>query len=228
MKKSYIVAWMAALALARTSFGAIVTTETFDADIGVTDRDGFMTVGYDGGNDWMTGTFAFQAFATPQVDAFVVTDGNFTGNYTGAGITQIRFQMYAVNVLPSDLFIRIVDGANVFSYQFNPITSMNMNWGTFTVDLAWSYGWSGPSEFDFNNALLSVDQIEIQVARNTGVAQEYRFDNLQTLDTEIGGGGGPSAVPEPNTITILTAFAVMGLVLRRQFITRRQERVVAH
>lgn len=217
-----------------TASAAILHLEEFNSDPGanVTDRDGFMTTAYDGGNDWVTGTFPLLGFNVPQEDAFVISLPEFTGNYSDNGLTQISFQMFAVNVLPSDLFIRIIDGANIFSYQFNPIAGMLNNWQTFTVDLAWSYGWSGSSENDFNSALGAggVDWIEIQLSRNTAAAQEYRLDNLQTLDTDIGNGGpgdpgGPSAVPEPNTISLLFFVAAAGTVLRRHFVTMTRNNV---
>ena len=199
---------------------AILHLEEFNSDVGVSGRDGVMTVGYDGGNDWMTGSFPVQGFAFPQTDAFVVDSAEFTGDYSGNGLTQISFQMYAVNVLPSDLFIRIIDGANVFAYQFSPIAGMLNNWEEFTVDLAWSFGWSGLSEAAFNSALTSVDQIEIQLSRNASSFQEYRLDRMQTLDTLLdpGGGGGPSAVPEPNTISLLLFMVVVGVSLRRHML----------
>jgi len=203
--------------IARSASAAIVTTEDFSTDIGVTDRDGIINATYDGGNDWMTGSFSLQMFPVPQQDAFVITDPDFTGDYSGNGVTQFSFQMFAVNVVPSDLFIRIVDGANVFSYQFNPIIGMLNNWQTFTVDLAYSFGWSG-GESAFNTALTSVDSIEIQITRSGTAAQEYRLDNLQTFDTPLnnGGGGGPSAVPEPNTISFVALVVMFGLAWRRR------------
>jgi len=218
-----IISVVLVLSISRGVMAAILHLEDFSSDVGVTDRDAIMTVGHDGANDWMSGSFAFQAFPTPQVDAFVINSAPFVGDYVTPGLTQISFQMFAVNILPSDLFIRIIDGANIFSYQFNPIAGMFNNWETFTVNLAWSFGWSGLSESAFNTALTSVDQIEIQLTRNTGVAQEYRLDNIQTLDTDLGGGdpgGGPSAVPEPNTISMLIFILMVGVMLRRHLASR--------
>ena len=215
---SLLVAGMIPLVIGMNAPAAILHLEEFAADIGVASREGIMSVVHDGGNDWMTGSFSAQGFAFPQTDALVINDGNFTGSY--AGLTQIRFQMFAVNVLPSDLFIRIIDGANVFSYQFNPIAGMFNSWETFTVDLAWSYGWSGVSEAAFNTALTSVDQIEIQLSRNGSGAQVFRLDNVETLDTLLSGGGGPSAVPEPNTMSLIFLIAAFLVSIRRTLIKR--------
>ena len=199
--------------------GAILYLEDFDPDAnGWVDRDaGNMTVSHNAGN-YMVG--AFGASFLPQSDAFRIDSGtDFIGDYVTPGLTQVRFDFYAVNVLPSDLFIRIIDGGNIFSYQFNP---MNIGgWETFTVNLAWSFGWLGPSEAAFNAALGSVDAIEVQITRNTSVAQSYYLDNVETLDTDIGDPGGPSsAIPEPGTLSLFVSVAVAILALRRHVALR--------
>jgi hypothetical protein len=198
--------------------GAILYLEDFNSGIaGWVDRDaGEMVVSHNAGN-YLQGSFG--ATFLPQTDAFRANSGSsggaFTGDYVTPGITQIRFDFYAVNVLPSDLFIRIIDGANIFSYQFNPINVGS--WETFTVNLAWSYGWLGLSEAAFNAALASVDMVDIQVSRSGSGAQSYYLDNVQTLDTDIGDPGGPdSAIPEPTTVSL---FMVVGALL---FYARRR------
>ncbi len=198
--------------------GAILTTEDFSLDDGGwATRDGEMTVTRDAGNEWMQGTFAGQGFPIPQTDAFRLDSGtDFLDDYTSAGITQIQLQMYAADVLPSDLFIRLIDGANVFSYQFSPLGAMLNNWATFTVDLTWSFGWSGPGSSQFTNALTGIDAIEIQLSRNGTGAQSYYFDNFQTLDTEIDEGGPPSAVPEPASVSLIALMGVSFLIFRRR------------
>ncbi len=203
------------IAAIQTSSAAILVLEDFSSDIGVSSRDGEMTVTYDGGNDWMSGSFALQGFPVPQTDAFVVDSADFTGDYVTPGITQIQLQMYAVNILPSDLFIRLVDGTNTFSHQFTPLAGMFQNWQTFTADLVWSAGWNGPSEVAFNSALLSVDQIEIQLTRNSGIAQTYYFDNLQTLDTELDPGDVETAIPESRTLSMLLLSVILISLVRR-------------
>jgi len=184
-----------------STFGAMLYLEDFDPDeSGWVDRDaGEMSVSHDAGNDWMVGTFG--ASFLPQSDAFrIITGSNFLGDYVTPGLTQIRFDLYAVNVLPSDVLIRIIDGANTFTYQFNPVNLAT--WDTFTVNLAWSFGWSGLSEAAFNSALTSVDALEIQIARSGSGAQSYYLDNVETLNTDIGGGGGDTVIPEPATMSM--------------------------
>ncbi len=202
--------WMSANA-------AILTTEDFTTDPGnVTDRDGNMTVAHNG-SGYMTGTFASQAFPSPETDAFNITIPDFMGDYSGNGLTQIAFDFFAVNVVPSDLFIRLIDGSNVFSYQF---TTLALGANSFTVDLVYSFGWTGLNSGAFATALTSIDAIEIEMTRSGTGAQEYRLDNLQTLNTPLGGGGGPSAVPEPNTLSFIALVVAGGLAWRRRLMSR--------
>lgn len=213
MFRKIFVAWVT-LGLAASSFAAILHLEDFSAGPnGWGDRDpGEMTVTHDLGNGWMVGSFG--ASILPQTDAFRISSGlNFLGDYVTPGLTKISFDLYAVNVLPSDLFIRIIDGSNIFSFQFNPLVVGG--WETFTVDLAWSYGWIGPSEAAFDAALASVDAIEVQITRNTAVAQSFRFDNFQTLDTDFIDPGGPSAIPEPGVLSLLMGGILLYLTRTR-------------
>ena len=196
---------------------AILFLEEFDAGAnGWGDRDpGEMTVTHDAGNEWMSGSFG--ASFLPQSDAFRIASGtDFLGDYVTPGLTQISFDLFAVNVLPSDLFIRIINGTDIFSYQFNPINAGS--WETYTVDLTWSFGWVGVSEAAFNAARASVDAIEIQITRNTSVAQTYLLDNVQTLDTIIIDPGGPSAVPEPGALGLMMMGGIILLMTRARLL----------
>jgi hypothetical protein len=201
-------------AVAMAASGAVLTIEEFDAGAnGWGDRDpGEMTVSHDAGNEWMVGSFG--PTFLPQIDAFVINSGtDFLGDYVTPGLTQIAFDLFAVNVLPSDLFIKIIDGANVFSYQITPINAMS--WETYTVNLLWSAGWIGLNEAAFNSALTSVDSIEIQLTRNGVGSQSYYLDNIQTLDTELGDPGAPGSIPEPNTLHQVLLFALFVLYFRK-------------
>lgn len=214
-----------ALGLQGGARAAVLYLEGFtDTDGGWGTRDGEMVVSNDGGNDWLVGSFASQGFfPVPETDAFLIDSGaNFRGGYSTAApnpLTQIQFRLMANDVLPSDLFIRLVNGSDVFSYQFN-LGSMSVgSWSTFTVNLLWNYGWSGPSESAFNSALGAggVDQVEIQLTRSGTGAQFYFLDDVQTLDTDLGGGGGGggSAVPEPNQALMMLLGAALVYTLRR-------------
>lgn len=218
MKKSSKINWRWIFLLVVTflptfmASGAMLYLEDFDPDAnGWGDRDaGEMSVTHDGGNDWMVGSFASSFL--PMTDAFRISTGtDFLGDYVTPGLSQISFQLYAVNVLPSDLFIRIIDGANTFSYQFTPANLTT--WDTYTVNLDWSFGWVGPGSSAFSNALLSVDALEIQITRSGSGAQTYYLDNVQTY-TNLNVVTG--TIPEPGTINLfLVAGAVITFIRRR-------------
>jgi hypothetical protein len=213
--------------MAISSMGAVMIVEDFSSSAnGWGDRDAgvAMAVSYDGGNDWMVGSFASQVFfPLPETDAFMINSGTgFLGNYTTGTpnhpLTQIRFDLYADDVLPSDLFIRLVNGADVFSYQFNLGSMVENVWKTFAINLAWTAGWSGPSESAFNTALGAggVDQVEIQLTRNGTGFQSFFLDNISITNTPLdGGGSGNQAVPEPNQFLLLVLGGVMIYSLRR-------------
>lgn len=212
---------------ASAAFGAVVYTENFTGGAnGWGDRDsGEMTVSHQASvgvpaSAAMQGSFASQGVNIPQTDAFRISSGaDFVGNYTtkGNGLTQIQFDLYADDIVPSDLFIRLIDGSNTFSYQFNLGSFAINTWTTFSINLTWSAGWSGLSEGAFNTALTSVDALEIQLTRNNTGAQLYYLDNITTLDTDLGGGGGGSAVPEPGTGLLFLGFATLLYVRTKKF-----------
>ncbi len=207
---------------------AIVTLEDFSSDPGgdvtnVDTNNNFLTASWNAGGS-MNGTFASQGVASPEEDGFSITLAAFTGDYTTAGITQIAFDFYGDSFAPSYLFLNIVDdGANVFSYQFTDLTGITPGGGftTFTADLVYSAGWTGAGSGAFTTALGSVNSIEVFFGRNGSTSlQEYRLDNLETLTTPINGGGGPSAVPEPNTLSFIAMIAAGGLAWRRRLMNR--------
>lgn len=212
MKKVLIAMAVLMAAWSGPAPGAVLYLEEFNVDAaGWGDRDsGEMSVSYDGTNDRMVGSFA--ASFLPMSDAFRITSGlNFMGNYVTPGLTQISFDLVSVNVLPSDLFIRIFSGSDLFTYQFNPVNLSD----TYVVNLDWNAGWNGLNEAAFNAALTSVTALEIQIARNGSGAQTYYLDNVQTLDTDLGGGGGGSAVPEPNMVSMFVLAVAVFSGLRR-------------
>lgn len=172
----------------------------------------------------MQGEFASQGFPIPQTDAFSISSGvNFVGDYTsyGNGLTQIAFDLYSENLLPSDLFIRLISGANTFTYQFNLSGSPVDSWNTYSVNLTWGSGWSGIGQAAFNSALTSVSALEIQLTRNGTGAQAYYLGNIQTLDGDLPpgpGGGGGDAVPEPSQGLLYLGFMLLLALGRRRFL----------
>ncbi len=213
MKRALIAFAVLMAAWSGPAPGAVLYLEEFNVNAaGWGDRDsGEMSVSYDGTNDRMVGSFA--ASFLPMSDAFRITSGNFMGDYVTPGLTQISFDLVAANVLPSDLFIRIFSGADLFTYQFNPVSLSD----TYVVNLSWNAGWNGLNEAAFNAALTSVTALEIQIARNGSGAQTYYLDNVQTLETDLGGGG--SAVPEPTMVSMFVLAVAVFSSLRRYAVT---------
>ena len=221
------LAMLTAAALAGAASAAVVYTETFTAGAnGWGDRDsGEMAVTHQASvgspaSAAMQG--AFSASFLPTDDAFRITSGaNFVGDYTtyGDGLTQLRFDLYANSVLPSDVFVRLISGFGTFEYQLN-LTSFNTGgWDTFSVNLDWSWGWMGSSDAAFQNALTDVTALEIQITRNGNGAQQFYLDNVQTLDTPIDPPSG--AIPEPGT-GILVAGALLVFSFRRSILSQAE------
>lgn len=211
--------WYAAaiIGMAPLAQSAILLTDTFDVDAeNWGDRDaGEMTVTYNGGvgntPGAMQGAFASQGSPLAETDAFRLTSG--LGDLTQSDtytLTAFSFDFYAVNILPSDLIFRFGDGVNTFfrGVTLNAVTS----WQTFSLSLASVSGWFGGDQTAFDNALSSVSFVEVQVSRAGTGAQNYYMDNFQ-LTGEL--AGGPSAVPEPSTISLLLLVLALLLSLRR-------------
>ena len=208
------------LLLAASARSAVVYTENFTAGAnGWGDRDsGEMTVSHQASvgspaSAAMRGSFG--ASFLPQDDAFrIASGGNFIGDYSsyGDGLTRIGFDLFANNVVPSDVFVRLLsDTYGTFEYQLNLAALGTGAWTTFNVYLDWTYGWQGSNQADFNNALTSVNALEIQLTRNGNSAQQYYLDNITTYDTPL---SAASAVPEPGS-GLLFAGALLATTIRR-------------
>lgn len=223
---SWLVCAMLGLAICRPVSGAVVALEDFDDGLnGWTTRDAAeMAISWDNVNLWAVGQYGSQVFPSLEDDAFRfdTVGGNFTGDYSD--LTQIRFNLNPVNVLPSSLWLRIIDGSDVYEHQI-PLAGGVNSFHTYTVDLTWSAGWGLGNEQDFLDALTSVDAVEVQVVRSGTGAQSYYLDNFETLDTDLGGGGDPGgpggAVPEPNTLTLLGMMVAFAVSAGRRRWTRR-------
>lgn len=198
---------------------AVFVLEDFSVDeAGWTDRDGYLVVAHDGllvGNPVgsLSGTYASQFFPVPQADAFTL---NTVMDFVTPGYTQLRFDFFAQDTLPSDLFIRLVEGANVFSHQFSLSGFSPGQWFTNTVNLAWS-SWIGPDETSFNSMLANVESIQIEFARNGTGEQTFFLDNFVALDDPI---SETIAVPEPGAMALIFQGLLIVLALRRRGVSR--------
>ena len=216
-------AFFAGFLLATAAPGAILVTETFEGGAaGWEDRDvgSGMTVSHQGSvgvpaSGAMQGTFAAQGmFPIPETDAFMIdSGGNFLGSY--AGLTGFTLDLYAEDVLPSDVAVRIWSGLDVFFYTLSLGSMAIDDWTTFTVPLTYSFGWEG-GEAAFNSALANVTQVEVQLTRSGTGSQSYYLDNFGTTTQDFGDPGGESAIPEPSTL-LLVAYFGGALALRRRW-----------
>ena len=225
MKNAIFFCLMAAATAAR---GAVVYTETFDisgANGWGNRAGGLMSVSGPASlgspaSDALQGSFA--ASGSPLItDAFNISSGgNFVGDYTSLGVgglTQFKFDLYAENAVPSDLFIYLVSGgADYYSYQLSLSGMAVDSWRTFTVNLD-GVGWTGPGVF--SAALTDVTEVQIELTRNGGAAQAFYLDNIQTLDGPV---SSASAVPEPNTLLMLSLAGAGLFSLRRRLVDTRR------
>jgi hypothetical protein len=213
----------AALLTGGPATAAVLALEDFSVDPGWMDRDpGEMTVTHNAGignpAGSLQGTFAAQGAPLPEVDAFRIDGGEsggvFTGDYyaTYPGFTSWAFQFYADDVLPSALLIRFGDGTNTFQRALTSLVVGLDSWTTINVSLDYA-GWAGGTASSFSNTLTSLSFVDIQVSRNGTGEQDYFVDNFSLNDALPVSGG--SAVPEPGTLSLLVAGAVLAGLRRR-------------
>lgn len=175
---------------------------------------GGMAVTHDALNDWMTLSFSAQGFPIPETGSLVYDSGpNFLGNYVSLGITQISFDFYAADVLPSELSLVLQGAGETFTYTFFP--AFVGSFDTYTVDLLWSYGWDGIGESAFNTAVRDVTAIEIQITRSGTGLQYYYIDNISTYDTPLDEPVG-GVVPEPQTLSLFAVAAFLIYAMRHR------------
>lgn len=221
MRKTALIAATVGLLGAAAASAAVIYTEDFTGSAPGTynGRDGvFGTVGYSGA-DSFEGSFDAQGSPSPETDAIRITDSNFLYDYASAypayNTFWWTFDFYADDVAPSDFNVIMGNGSDTFIYTgtLNPVTGLN----SLTVQLDSSYWIGGPGSYSSFD-LSGMSYIDIQYSRNGTGAQQYYFDNF-TLNgnfTEGGGGGGDSAVPEPNTLFITGIAGTILFSLRRR------------
>lgn len=186
------------------SSAVIPSLASFDADAEGWDAGtGDMTVGWSGteGNPAgaLEGSFSAQGmFFIPEQGSFRINSGSeFLGAYDNV-ITGFSFDFMALSVLPTDLSLNLYSGLDAF---YIPIVLSGMDigvWKQFTVSLA-DLNWVGNS-----SVLDSVTSIELTVTRGNSEAQLFYLDNFETVDTDFGGGGGESVIPEPATLILFS------------------------
>lgn len=194
------------------SRAAVLTEETFDTNAaGWSDRDGNMSFSHSSG--YIQATFANPEF--PLTDAFRVTSGDFVGDYLAAGAQSINFSFQSLNVAPSDISFRLFGANHFFFIPLSPTA------GTYnpTIPLTHSTSWFGSGgAFEFNQALASVDEIQIQFTTSGSGTQSFRLNSFELSgdqsDPPPGPGSGLGAIPEPGSslflVGALLLFALRG------------------
>lgn len=214
-----VTAWLAPM----NGQAAVLFSDDFSADAeNWGDRDtGEMAVSHAAGFGNNAGSMRghFDADVSWDTDAWrlsTIPNGNdLTQGHTYTP-TLFSFQFYADNVVPSDLILRFGNGFDTFFRGFT-VSALD-SWLSFSAPLTSVAGWFGGDQSAFDSVLQSTTFIELQVTRNGFDEQTYYFDNFQLQGNEgwqEGGGGGPSAVPEPNTITLLVFIILPIMAIRR-------------
>lgn len=211
------------LACAAPASAAVLYVETFtgSAPASYTGRDGeFSTVGYSGANTF-EGSFGAQGVPTPQTDAIRITDGTFLDNYLASYAPTYdtfwwTFDFYVDDVLPSDFNIVMGNGSGAFYYTGAHSLSLGMN--NLSINLNSASWIGGPGSYTSYD-LSSMTYIDIQYSRNGTSAQQFYLDNFAlngNLDNGGGGGGGDGAVPEPNTLIVVSIAGAILLSIRKR------------
>lgn len=203
--------------LIQQALAGIVHVEDFSVnDGGWSDRDPSdgMSVTRDVANSWLVASFGAQGFDFFEEGGLRIDTGNnFIGNYVTLGITQISFDFFAADVLPSYLYLMLLSGPEALIYAFNPLAGPQ----TYTVDLLFSFGWQADSESAFNTAIRNIDAVEIVIARSGTGYQEYYIDNITTYDTPLDETvGGEVVIPEPQTISLVLLAMTFLMMIRRK------------
>ena len=217
----------AVIAAGRVS-AAVLATENFTgSNAGWVERDpvGGMTYSYNagfgsGGAGSLQGTFATQALAFVQTDAFRATNssssGSFVGDYANAtSYDGFRFDFYADTVLPSDLLVRFRGNGSTFFVSVLPQYNQVGQWHSISVPLSYDFGWIGGSSATFSNALANVSWVEVGFSRSGTSQQSFFMDNFQLTNDLM-------MIPEPGSG--LLVFAGFGLIMARRRLRRKFSR----
>lgn len=201
---------------------AILQFDNFTTDTESWDtRDGELSVAQDSfSGGVLSGTFGAANPGDVVTDAFRLTG---IGPYPGYVLTAISFDFYSLLIVPSDISFRFGNGFTTFFHSL-ALGSVG-GWSTYNLALDNQSGWLGGPPGDFTNVLSAATFFDIQLTQNGTAGQTFYVDNFQ-LEGEFpgyGGGGDPSAVPEPGTMSLMMLVVFVAMALRN----RRRTNVVA-
>lgn len=214
-----------ALAWARLVPAAVIVVEDFQTDPGWQSRDGEMAVVWNAGvgnlAGSLQGSFGNQNTPFPEIDAFridySVAGGPWVGDFYTLypSNTQLTFDFMANDILPSSLVIQISDGFTTFIRNLLPQVGGVGSFSSIAIPLAYDAGWLGGSALQFSNVLGSVSFIDLQLARNNTLAQNYFVDNFAINNDDLPDPPAPAAVPEASTLQFVLMATALLTLLRR-------------
>lgn len=172
------------------------------------------------GNGSFEGSFDAIGVPAPEFGTLRITDTGFltdySSTYPGYASYSLGFAFYG-SVLPADLTLTIGNGMDTYIYNAAPQVTSAGSW--HSVYVPFSSGWFG-SGSSISSPLNGMTYIDVTWSRNGTGAQQYYFDDFTLFgDDTGGGGGGGSAVPEPNTLLLLS-LAGMCLVSARRHLRK--------
>ncbi len=201
-RRSYIVALFTLVIIARVDAAVLYTTD-FDPNDG---WNGAGADSFDATAGEITLNFAQESEEPgPGFGTFVSPVFDFSPDepYT---ITSVVFDFYYASTAPSWLVIQI--GSGSFSI-YRALTWIN---GVNTLHLFSSAGWSGDTA-QFNTIMTDLTFVELSVGRSGSEEQSFSLQHFQIMTDEI--PSPPSAIPEPNTISLILLLVLVFLFIRR-------------
>lgn len=178
----------------RIGWAAAIHTETFaSGTAGWTKAGTWQIVAT---NQALQGTFTKQPVPFPETGAFVATSlasgGAFTGDYDTAGIQLVGFSFMAQDVVPSAALLRWSNPTSSFFRSFASAVTQTGVWYRFAFSLRSKDAgqWVGGTAAAFNDGLLDVKTLEIQLTRAGMAAQRYHIDDVFTDTLPVGALAG--------------------------------------
>lgn len=143
------------------------------------------------------------------------SSGSFTGDYATAGVTTLTFDFYAATLAPTALFVSLYNQTDNIEFVRYLTTPSALSWASYAVTLDYAYGWIGGTSGEFTTMLGDVAEVAIGILGTDGAGSEiYRLDNVQL--TNDAPPPLASAIPEPDTLLLVSLGAVALLFARRR------------
>lgn len=163
--------------------GASIHAETFSSGAaGWSSSSGSLLVAGDG--QTLRGQFSAQEFPFPESGSFLATDassdGAFVGDYDAAGVRLLGFSFMAQDKVPSAAALRWSGPTSSFFRSFAAYVVQTGVWYRLAFSLAGKDAgkWVGGTAEAFDQALMDVRGLEIQLTRTGMAVQRYYIDDV--------------------------------------------------